>query len=77
LILSFPYFRISVLPFPGAPHAHIQLGLSFFSFFFFQFRYPTHRAAEVSRAVQRATRFMRQIQRADGSWEGMWGICFT
>ena len=22
-------------------------------------------------------RFMRSIQRPDGSWEGMWGICFT
>lgn len=44
-----------------------------------QFRemYPKHRAAAVNKAVTDATKFMLSIQRPDGSWEGMWGICFT
>eukprot|EP00048_Salpingoeca_helianthica_P024240 m.30778 g.30778 ORF g.30778 m.30778 type:complete len:619 (+) comp9267_c0_seq1:326-2182(+) len=43
----------------------------------FRHMYPTHRAAEISAAIDRAIRFMRSIQRADGSWEGLWGVGFT
>eukprot|EP00050_Salpingoeca_kvevrii_P016478 m.55791 g.55791 ORF g.55791 m.55791 type:complete len:728 (-) comp6961_c0_seq1:3499-5682(-) len=39
--------------------------------------YPDHRRAEIDRAIDRATNFMLSIQRDDGSWEGLWGICFT
>ena len=39
--------------------------------------YPAHRAAEVTRAIARGVQFMLSIQRGDGSWEGMWGVCFT
>ena len=27
--------------------------------------------------IRRGERFMRQIQRPDGSWEGSWGVCFS
>ena len=26
---------------------------------------------------RRAYRYILRQQRADGSWEGMWGVCFT
>merc|ERR1719272_2479470 len=39
--------------------------------------HPTHRAAEVKAAVRRGRAFIRSIQRADGSWYGSWGCCFT
>jgi lanosterol synthase len=28
-------------------------------------------------AIRRGERFLRNSQRADGSWEGSWGVCFT
>ncbi|MGB8298445.1 MAG: terpene cyclase/mutase family protein [Polyangia bacterium] len=28
-------------------------------------------------AIRRGERFLRNCQRADGSWEGSWGVCFT
>jgi squalene/oxidosqualene cyclase-like protein len=28
-------------------------------------------------AIRRGERFLRRSQRADGSWEGSWGVCFT
>jgi lanosterol synthase len=28
-------------------------------------------------AIRRGERFLRDSQRADGSWEGSWGVCFT
>jgi squalene/oxidosqualene cyclase-like protein len=34
-------------------------------------------APEIERAIARGSRFVRRQQRADGSWEGGWGICFT
>ncbi len=35
------------------------------------------RARDVDLAISRGARFVRAIQRDDGSWEGNWGICFT
>ena len=32
---------------------------------------------KVSSAIHRGERFLRKSQRADGSWEGSWGVCFT
>ena len=36
-----------------------------------------HRLGAVERAITRGARYLRRTQRADGSWEGAWGICFT
>lgn len=40
-------------------------------------QHPQHRAADIARAVSRAEAFIRGLQRADGSWYGSWGVCFT
>jgi squalene/oxidosqualene cyclase-like protein len=32
---------------------------------------------KVGAAIRRGERFLRRCQRADGSWEGSWGVCFT
>jgi len=37
-------------------------------------RFPRARLEE---AMRRGTAFIRSIQRADGSWYGSWGVCFT
>ena len=33
--------------------------------------------ATLDRAIARGVRFLRKGQRADGSWEGSWGVCFS
>lgn len=38
---------------------------------------PPHRRDAIERAIRRGLDYIRGIQRADGSWEGSWGICFT
>jgi len=39
---------------------------------------PTHpRIKEINRSIQRGVKFIKSIQRDDGSWIGSWGICFT
>jgi len=43
----------------------------------FRARYPAHRAAEVGSAIAAGARFIKSIQREDGSWYGSWGVCFT
>ena len=39
--------------------------------------FPAHRSAEVSRAIAAGRKFIKSIQRPDGSWYGSWGCCFT
>ncbi len=39
--------------------------------------FPDHRAAEISTAIAKGRDFIRSKQRADGSWYGSWGVCFT
>ncbi|XP_074857495.1 lanosterol synthase isoform X2 [Carettochelys insculpta] len=39
--------------------------------------FPEHRAPEVRETLCRGLEFCRRMQRADGSWEGSWGVCFT
>jgi len=38
---------------------------------------PSYRAAEIAAFKERAINYIRTSQRADGSWYGAWGICFT
>ncbi|KAL2825897.1 terpenoid cyclases/protein prenyltransferase alpha-alpha toroid [Aspergillus cavernicola] len=46
--------------------------LSLFSRF-----YPDYRADEIKAAKNKAVKYIKRVQRADGSWYGSWGICFT
>jgi squalene/oxidosqualene cyclase-like protein len=39
--------------------------------------FPAHRTAEVQAAIAAGRRFIKSIQRDDGSWYGSWGCCFT
>ncbi|XP_006876187.1 PREDICTED: lanosterol synthase [Chrysochloris asiatica] len=39
--------------------------------------FPDHRAGEVRETLEQGLEFCRRKQRADGSWEGSWGVCFT
>ncbi len=32
---------------------------------------------EIDRAIERGVKFIKSIQRADGSWYGSWAVCFT
>ncbi|KAG8529674.1 uncharacterized protein KY384_005155 [Bacidia gigantensis] len=43
----------------------------------FSEHHPTYRRHEIDSALQGAVRYIRKAQRADGSWYGSWGICFT
>lgn len=40
-------------------------------------RFPGRSDREIERAVRRGERFLRRRQRAEGSWEGFWGVCLT
>jgi len=40
-------------------------------------QFPEHRKDEIARAVRRGARFIKSVQRPDGSWYGCWGNCFT
>jgi cycloartenol synthase len=39
--------------------------------------FPEHRTREIKASIQRGNQFIKQIQRADGSWYGSWACCFT
>jgi cycloartenol synthase len=43
----------------------------------FQHQYPNHRAVEIKNSIKAGIRFIKSIQRPDGSWYGSWGCCFT
>lgn len=43
----------------------------------FRHFYPDYRADEVDDFIDKAIAFVHNSQRADGSWKGTWGICFT
>ena len=38
---------------------------------------PQYKSCEVLNAIQAGKDFVKSIQRADGSWYGSWGNCFT
>lgn len=39
--------------------------------------YPDYRADAIRAAKKKAVSYIKRVQRADGSWYGSWGICFT
>ena len=39
--------------------------------------YPGHRAGEIERAIAKAMKYVKSIQKSDGSWYGNWAVCFT
>ena len=39
--------------------------------------YPDYRANDVQHAIQAGRKFLKSLQREDGSWYGSWGVCFT
>lgn len=39
--------------------------------------YPDYRTKDIQHFLDRAVRYIKNAQRADGSWYGAWGICFT
>lgn len=43
----------------------------------FQKSDPNYRKKEIDKFTKRAVQWIRTNQRADGSWYGSWGICFT
>jgi squalene/oxidosqualene cyclase-like protein len=43
----------------------------------FAARHPGIKGAAIAAAIARGRDFILAAQRADGSWEGSWGICFT
>lgn len=43
----------------------------------FRSQYPDYRSAEIERFINGAIGWIRKTQRADGSWYGSWGICFS
>jgi lanosterol synthase len=43
----------------------------------FSKHYPDYRVADIKKFKDRTIQYIRNAQRADGSWYGSWGICFT
>ncbi|MCD6499655.1 MAG: squalene--hopene cyclase [Deltaproteobacteria bacterium] len=40
-------------------------------------QFPKDRSAAIVQSIDRGRQYLLDSQRADGSWEGSWGICFT
>ncbi|XWS52356.1 hypothetical protein CRYUN_Cryun11dG0061700 [Craigia yunnanensis] len=36
-----------------------------------------HRQEEIDQCIQKAAKFIENVQASDGSWYGSWGVCFT
>lgn len=47
------------------------------AFSLFSTHFPNYRPQDIIKAKDRALEYIRKAQRADGSWYGSWGICFT
>jgi len=43
----------------------------------FRSRYPHRRSGAIDAAIAGGADWIRKAQRADGSWYGSWGVCFT
>ncbi|XP_010435607.1 PREDICTED: seco-amyrin synthase-like isoform X3 [Camelina sativa] len=42
----------------------------------FMKQFPKHRRQEVEKFIKNGTKFIEDVQMADGSWYGNWGVCF-
>ncbi|KAJ3190238.1 Lanosterol synthase (Oxidosqualene--lanosterol cyclase) [Gaertneriomyces sp. JEL0708] len=40
-------------------------------------RNPEYRAADIAKATDLGIKYIKKVQKADGSWFGSWAICFT
>ncbi|GMJ14294.1 camelliol C synthase 1 [Hibiscus trionum] len=38
--------------------------------------YPEHRTEEIDNSIEKAAKFLEDVQYPDGSWFGSWGLCF-
>ncbi|KAI8555482.1 hypothetical protein RHMOL_Rhmol05G0176200 [Rhododendron molle] len=47
------------------------------AFVLFRKLYPGHRQKEIDAFILNAVHFLEDTQLADGSWYGVWGLCFT
>eukprot|EP00898_Chlorokybus_atmophyticus_P004832 jgi/Chlat1/534/Chrsp103S01002 len=43
----------------------------------FQAQHPNHRPDDIKQALAAGVKFVKSVQRPDGSWYGSWGVCFT
>ncbi|EFY94183.2 squalene/oxidosqualene cyclase family protein [Metarhizium robertsii] len=43
----------------------------------FREHWPHYRTRDIENFIQRGVRWIKSDQRADGSWYGFWGICYT
>lgn len=43
----------------------------------FRHQYPDYRRSEIDESVKYGIQFIKNKQRADGSWLGSWAVCFT
>ncbi|WVY92390.1 hypothetical protein V8G54_031478, partial [Vigna mungo] len=43
----------------------------------FQKLYPNHRREEIERFIVKAAKYIEDEQSANGTWVGIWGVCFT
>ncbi|KAJ3686084.1 hypothetical protein LUZ61_015248 [Rhynchospora tenuis] len=39
--------------------------------------YPYHRTKDIDTCIRKAVSYIESTQRPDGSWYGVWGVCFT
>ncbi|XP_022642933.1 beta-amyrin synthase-like [Vigna radiata var. radiata] len=39
--------------------------------------YPNHRREEIERLIVKAAKYIENEQSANGTWVGIWGVCFT
>jgi len=44
---------------------------------YFREQHPTYRRDEIDATIDRAIKYILNVQRPDGSWYGSWAICFT
>nr|QYO90092.1 beta-amyrin synthase [Sicyos edulis] len=43
----------------------------------FKKHHPGHRTKEIDKFIEKGVQYLQDVQMADGSWYGEWGICFT